>query len=526
MKCNCTKPMQCNWNEKKCKCAHLKRGKLFIEDVTLDDGFVLKCLDSFDLYKFLGVPENIEHDVQSLSEKLIENIERRANVTWSSPLSDYNKVISSNTFVNSTAEYFFWSEKFRIEDLKTMDINVRKAIVKNGAKHYQQLNSVLYLPKNLGGRGLRTLERTYKETKIKAAVNLLETNDARMKLVRKFHYICMKTKHASIFKDAMAYASEIGLTLRIDGEDSYEITVETNEGAETADSKAIKGLLQKKRNEQLESEVFGTTWQGLNFKQRKDDTNLHRGCYDWLKCWQNVPSYIVRDIYDLYCQTLNTKTFQLIRSEHPPADTLCRLCKTGSESVNHILNRCSKLLTGPYTKRHDEALLCFFNELLFKLELITTCPPWFSQTKPKPYYENEVASVWWNVPEFAGASLEHDDDRILRPDGKIMLKAEKKIFIVEITISWIDNRGTRYDDKVGKYAAIRRNVMREEPDYTVDQITLVMDSLGGFSKNLCENIGKIFDDSRVVDRIIRKMQKSVLSNSVHISRCFKLETQL
>ena len=68
--------------------------------------------------------------------------------------------------------------------------------------------------------------------------------------------------------------------------------------------------------------------------------------------------------------------------------------------------------------------------------------------------------------------------------------------------------------------------MREEPDYTVDQITLVMDSLGGFSKNLCENIGKIFDESRVVDRIIRKMQKSVLSNSVHISRCFKLETQL
>ena len=45
------------WNEKKCKCVHLKRGKHFVEDVTLSDGFKLKCLETVDLYKFLGVPE-------------------------------------------------------------------------------------------------------------------------------------------------------------------------------------------------------------------------------------------------------------------------------------------------------------------------------------------------------------------------------------------------------------------------------------------------------------------------------------
>ena len=68
--------------------------------------------------------------------------------------------------------------------------------------------------------------------------------------------------------------------------------------------------------------------------------------------------------------------------------------------------------------------------------------------------------------------------------------------------------------------------MRDFPDYKVDQITLVMDSLGGYSKNLRENIGGIFENSEVVDRVVRKLQKCVLSGSVHISRCFKLETQL
>ena len=107
-----------------------------------------------------------------------------------------------------------------------------------------------------------------------------------------------------------------------------------------------------------------------------------------------------------------------------------------------------------------------------------------------------------------------------------MLKAEKKIFLIEITISWIDNREERYKEKVEKYMAIRRNLEREEPDFTVDQITLVMDSLGGYSKHLRDNIGKVFGERKVVDRVIRKMQKSVLNNSVHVSRCFKLEGNL
>ena len=60
----------------------------------------------------------------------------------------------------------------------------------------------------------------------------------------------------------------------------------------------------------------------------------------------------------------------------------------------------------------------------------------------------------------------------------------------------------------------------------MDQITLVMDSLGGYSKNLSENISKVFKDAKTIDKIIQKMQKSVLNGSVHVSRCFKLETQL
>ena len=56
----------------------------------------------------------------------------------------------------------------------------------------------------------------------------------------------------------------------------------------------------------------------------------------------------------------------------------------------------------------------------------------------------------------------------------------------------------------------------------VDQITLVIDSLGGYSNNLAENISKVVKDKRTINSIILRMQKTVLSQSVQIARRFKL----
>ena len=69
-----------------------------------------------------------------------------------------------------------------------------------------------------------------------------------------------------------------------------------------------------------------------------------------------------------------------------------------------------------------------------------------------------------------------------------------------------------------------RNIKRVEEGFDVDQVTIVMDSLGGFSKSLRTNIGKVVQDQKIVDRIIKKMQKAVLCESSRIARCFKLST--
>ena len=58
-----------------------------------------------------------------------------------------------------------------------MDRAARKIIFENGGKHSASLTSLLYLPREKGGRGLRSVERECKITKIKSLLKLYQNSD-------------------------------------------------------------------------------------------------------------------------------------------------------------------------------------------------------------------------------------------------------------------------------------------------------------------------------------------------------------
>ena len=51
-----------------------------------------------------------------------------------------------------------------------MDREARKIVAGNDGKHPSGSTAILYLSREKGGRGLRSIEEEYKVTKIKAAV--------------------------------------------------------------------------------------------------------------------------------------------------------------------------------------------------------------------------------------------------------------------------------------------------------------------------------------------------------------------
>ena len=166
------------------------------------------------------------------------------------------------------------------------------------------------------------------------------------------------------------------------------------------------------------------------------DESLMKGNFFWLANWKWCSTSTISEIMLLLYQTLDTKCYrQHLVAEGASAvvaDTLCRLCRNGQESVMHLLSNCGELAKKVYKDRHDTALKCLLFHLLAKFGFIEEVPLWNSPVKIKPLYENENVAIW-GVPEYSGKDGELIKDTA-RPDGKVVLHREKKIFPVEHTI--------------------------------------------------------------------------------------------
>ena len=89
-------------------------------------------------------------------------------------------------------------------ELKQIDSEARKIVVENEGKHPCGSTSLLYLSRDKGGRGLRSIETGYKETKVKAAVNLYHNRDSAMKMVRDFEERAESVGHQALITEAAA----------------------------------------------------------------------------------------------------------------------------------------------------------------------------------------------------------------------------------------------------------------------------------------------------------------------------------
>ena len=95
-----------------------------------------------------------------------------------------------------------WTQVWPITELQRIDRENRKIMVENGEKHPLGSTELLYLPRNTGVRGMKSLEAEYKITKIKAAVHLYADPNSAVGLAREFEEKTTCTRRQSLVKDA------------------------------------------------------------------------------------------------------------------------------------------------------------------------------------------------------------------------------------------------------------------------------------------------------------------------------------
>ena len=133
------------WNPRKCAVVHIKRGvhsqQNFGRDIVGDR---VPTLEEGRQYKFLVVLETLVQEEKMVLELAAKEYLSRLSVIWSSPLSDYNRVVASNQFALPVLGYLMWTQHWLVTDLKIVDRDARKIIVENGGKHHGGSMALLY----------------------------------------------------------------------------------------------------------------------------------------------------------------------------------------------------------------------------------------------------------------------------------------------------------------------------------------------------------------------------------------------
>ena len=104
-----------------------------------------------------------------------------------------------------------------------------------------------------------------------------------------------------------------------------------------------------------------------------------------------------------------------------------------------------------------------------------------------------------------------------RVDARIVDKENQTVTLLEMTCPWVENREQKEKEKTLKYAPLKQ----QYPGYRINQVIIIIDVLGGYSKELYSSVRDLLGAERS-RKCLRRMQKSVLSSSSNIVRSFKV----
>ena len=161
--------------------------------------------------------------------------------------------MTARQFALPLLSYLIWTQHWPLTELRKIDREARKIIGhENGGKHPCGSTSILYLPREKGGRGLHSLEQEYQVTKVKVAVKLYRNGDQGMEMVRKFEERAEELGHQSLVKDTAKCAWEFRIQLKLK---DPELTCLSAESGDVIPAKKLKVELRAGLVSKLQIEV-------------------------------------------------------------------------------------------------------------------------------------------------------------------------------------------------------------------------------------------------------------------------------
>ena len=402
-------------------------------------------------FKFLGMPVRLHSSNDEARSALKGSLQRMLSAIDESPLTRQQKLRLYKHGVCPRLSWPLLVEEFPItwleQDLQPLATSALKRW--SGLAKFSN-TSILFLPVKKGGLALPNLVFEHKKLQASKMVQLRMSHDPGVRKVASLRFLEEKKRLRKKFKPAAFVDSVFVLDPPL---------------SRRAQTNAVKSLLAEEEQDQRHQSLCQLPVQGE--MARAWDVSLPDL---WVKAIQDLPPEPLKFILNASLNTLPTNS-NLHRWGKKASD-ICTLCRVSSQSLEHILNNCSKAMElRRYSLRYD-AVLDVIGDFI-KSHL----PPTFSVTV-------DSLSEVYSFPH-------HITPTNLRPDIVWWCDGRRELWLLELTISYETKVANARSRKRAKYLDLVE--AGRAAGYKTSLITLEVGSRGMLGEDDMTQLKEAFD---------------------------------
>jgi len=417
----------------KCASLSIKRGKVQNQTAPCLEGILPLPEGSF--YRYLGMFESNVFATDKMKSVVQQEFLKRCRVVLQTELNSGNKMKGIRMFAVPVIRYSAALLDWTMTELNHLDIRFRKLLSMHGAHHIKSNVDRLYLPRSCGGRGFLSL------------VDVVECE--RRSLAE---YLCSA-------EESLLHCARDVLRIKDRG------TVDDYLG-ECRQRRIVHW-----RNMSLHGEFLKKLDKGgdlsISFQW------LERGL---LKIVSETQIIAAQD-QALAVRAIQSGIYGLSVS------SLCRVCHTTSESVDHLLSSCTPLAATMYKRRHD-SVARIIHWALSKRFKLDACGSYWNH-EPQSVSENSEVKLLWDFNIYT--------DHVLsarRPDIVLVDKHNNTVEIIDISVPADSNVSSKETEKIEKYRDLSIE-LTSLWKMTCNVVPIVVGCLGCVTQMLESNLCKL-----------------------------------
>ena len=486
------------------KCAEIvfERGKMVKGEglQMLEERMTTMSPDENEIYKFLGIEQADGIKTKRVFERVKNEVKKRVKLLVNTQLNDVNLIRAINTKVIPAAAYPMNVCKFSKGELNELDQIVKKELRMKKMFGRQSSDERLYLKREDGGRGLKSMRDTYEETRLRVACYMACSDNKWISATWRREIL---KEENSISDEAIKTMDDVGVTIQFE-EKNIRINEDIINGGWKPAWKRLKEKLKAGHKNKRIEEYGQKEQQSRVYKAQESE------CHVWL--FQNLNPGKVASIMSMLEQMIETRAWKKARGLTESGE--CRLCHQYSETIEHLVAGCKILASSEYLTRHNRTLMVMAVAWAKNNDLIGQEAIWYEQKWVRgTTLENHKAKLVWDF-EFRLRKT----TTARRPDLILELKEQKKIWICDMACPQSINIEEKRTEKLTKYRQLAFETRERRPNYEVYVVPVVLGALGGGIKLLHGDLKKLFEEKEQLAEVIATMQKTVLMDSESITR--------